>query len=433
VSPEGLLTCLGLKRLDLKAENRRPDRVGDRLGFVAERRAQGARLNRGGKPLRCGMTLFIQGYQDWDRYEARERGEAVAPIDPELDRKRLSEEIETALQAEDQGFDSMWTVEHHVSPYTMITNPIQLLTFFAGATTRMDMGTMVVVLPWHHPLRIAEDITMLQYALRGRTPYIGFGRGAARREFRQLGFNMNESQERFAEAIQVVKLALTEEAFTFSGEHYQFDNVTMRPRPHDPHAQLDAFHFSWGSPSSAPVGAKYGLKPLIIPQRAWSEYHADLASFASARGEVGLPPVRPRIHMCAYVGETEREAIDNAQRYIPEYSISALRNYELTSNHFATTKGYEHYAAMASAVTSEAMGASYLANHVWGTPDQCIEKLRGIADAFHPEEFMLVFRYGSMPRDVAEKSIRLFAAEVLPAVHEMRLEDPVVYDEAAVA
>ena len=161
--------------------------------------------------MHCGMTLFIQGYEDWDRYLARERGEDVPDLDPELDRQRLSGEIETALMAEDLGFDSLWTVEHHVSPYTMIPNPVQLLTFFAGATSRMDMGTMVVVLPWHHPLRVAEDITLLQYALRGRTPYIGFGRGAARREFRQLGFDMNQSKDVFAESIEVVKRALTQE------------------------------------------------------------------------------------------------------------------------------------------------------------------------------------------------------------------------------
>src|ERR1700749_5127391 len=127
----------------------------------------------------------------------------------------------------------------------MTPNPIQLLTFFAGATSRIDMGTMVVVLPWHHPLRVAEDITMLQYALRGRTPYIGFGRGAARREFRQLGVDMNESKDRFAEAIQIVQLAVRNERFSFHGEHYQFEDVTMRPRPRDAQQLLDAMHFSW--------------------------------------------------------------------------------------------------------------------------------------------------------------------------------------------
>ncbi len=289
---------------------------------------------------------------------------------------------------------------------------------------------MVVVLPWHHPLRVAEDITLLQYALRGRTPYIGFGRGAARREFRQLGFDMNQSKEVFAESIEIVKRALTQEVFSFEGEHFTFENTTMRPRPLDPEALIDAFHFSWGSPSSAPVGAAHGLKPLIIPQRPWDEYHGDLEMFARARADAGFAPARPRIHMCVYVGETEQEAIEGAHRYIPEYSQSALNNYELNSNHFATTKGYEHYAGMADLVTSQTMGASYLANHVWGTPDVCVERLRSIAGAFHPEEFMLVFRYGSMPRDVAEKSIGLFAAEVLPAVHDLDLEAPITYDGA---
>src|SRR6195952_3652168 len=187
---------------------------------AAARGSARSRRSEVGAAMRGGMTLFIQGYEDWDRYLARERGEAVPDLDPELDRRRLSGEIETALMAEDLGFDSLWTVEHHVSPYTMIPNPVQLLTFFAGATKKMDMGTMVVVLPWHHPLRVAEDITLLQYALRGRTPHIGFGRGAARREFRQLGFDMNDSKDVFAESIEVVKRALTQEVFSFEGEHF---------------------------------------------------------------------------------------------------------------------------------------------------------------------------------------------------------------------
>lgn len=381
--------------------------------------------------MRCGMTLFIQGYQDWDRYLARERGEQAPPIDPELDRRRLTEEIETALAAEEQGFDSLWTVEHHISPYTMITNPVQLITFFTGATKEMDMGTMVVVLPWHHPLRVAEDITMLQYALRGRTPFIGFGRGAARREFRQLGFDMNESQERFSEAAEIVKLAITEKCFSYRGKHYTRENVTMRPRPLDPGRLIDELYFSWGSPSSAPMGARLGLKPLIIPQRPRVEYHADLENFSRARTAAGYPAARPRIHMCAYVGENPREAHDNAHRYIPEYSYSAMYNYELMGSHFASTKGYGHYAALAGMVNREAMGASYLQNHVWGTPEQCIEKMRSIADAFYPEEFMLVSRYGSMPREVAEKSIRLFSTEVLPAVHDIALQALIDYETAS--
>jgi alkanesulfonate monooxygenase SsuD/methylene tetrahydromethanopterin reductase-like flavin-dependent oxidoreductase (luciferase family) len=381
------------------------------------------------------MTMFFQNYAAWGRYEAKERGEDVAPLDTQAEITRYNEELDTALAAEDQGWDSVWTVEHHISPYTMIPNPVQLLSFIAGATSRIDVGTMVVVLPWHHPLRVAEDITSLQYHLRGRTPYIGFGRGAARREFRQLGFEMGESRERFDEAIQVVQLALTNESFSFHGKHYNFEDVTMRPRPRDPQALLDNFHFSWGSPSSAPVGARFGLKPMIIPQRAWSEYHADLQEFARARAAAGFGPARPRIHMNVFCGETEQAAEEGARRYIPEYADSARRNYELDSDHFKNTKGYEHYAAQSAALrtvdAAQAMGETYLANHVWGTPAQCLEKMRAISDAFHPEEFMLVMRYGDMPRDLAAKSTELFAREVMPAVQEIPLGEPMTYDAPA--
>jgi alkanesulfonate monooxygenase SsuD/methylene tetrahydromethanopterin reductase-like flavin-dependent oxidoreductase (luciferase family) len=386
--------------------------------------------------MRVGMTMYIQNYADWGRYEGVEKGVNPQPLDPETDIKRFTEEMDQAVAAEEQGWDSLWTVEHHISPYTMIPNPVQFLTYVAGATSRIDVGTMVVVLPWHHPLRVAEDITMLQYALRGRTAYIGYGRGAARREFRQLDIDMNESRERFDEAIQVVKLALTEERFSFHGKHYTFDDVTMRPRPRDPQGLIDNFHFSWGSPSSAPIGARFGLKPLIIPQRPWAEYHADLEAFAKARAEVGLGPARPRIHMNVFCGATEQEAEEGARRFIPQYADSARRNYELDSDHFATTKGYEHYAERSALLNStgnpaQAMADSYLSNHVWGTPEQCIEKMRGICDAFHPEEFMLVMRYGDMPRDVAERSIDLFSREVLPAVQQIPVEEPIAYAAAS--
>lgn len=385
--------------------------------------------------MRVGMTMFFQNYADWERYEAKERGQTDELLDPRSDSTRYDEELEVALAAEDQGWDSLWTVEHHVSPYTMIPNPVQLLSFIAGATSRIDVGTMVVVLPWHHPLRVAEDITALQYQLRGRTPYIGFGRGAARREFRQLGLEMGESRSRFDEAIQIIKLALTQESFSFHGEHYTFDDVTMRPRPRDPHALIDNFHFSWGSPSSAPVGARFGLKPLIIPQRPWDDYHAELAEFGRARAAAGYAPARPRIHMNVFCGGTEQEAEEGARRFIPQYADSARRNYELDGEHFAQVKGYEHYAATKAAMdaaggAAKAMGDAYLANHVWGTPDQCVEKMTRIAEAFRAEEFMLVMRYGDMPRDVAARSTDLFAREVMPVIQSLPVQEPLAYEPA---
>jgi alkanesulfonate monooxygenase SsuD/methylene tetrahydromethanopterin reductase-like flavin-dependent oxidoreductase (luciferase family) len=104
-------------------------------------------------------------------------------------------------------------------------------------------------------------------------------------------------------------------------------------------------------------------------------------------------------------------------------------------DHFQKLKGYEYYAEMSKQRAqlagdrdiADLMAEMYMANHVWGTPDECIEKIQGLCDAFHPEEFMLVFRHGSMSKAVADASTRLFAKEVLPAVHEIPTEAPIDY------
>ncbi|MDO8187937.1 LLM class flavin-dependent oxidoreductase [Conexibacter sp. JD483] len=376
--------------------------------------------------MKVGLSLYIQNYADWDRFNALERGEQVPPLEPNTDAQIWAEELETVAMIEELGFDSLWTVEHHVSPYTMVTNPIQALTYVAGATRRIDVGTMVVILPWHDPLRVAEEMTMLQFVLRDRTPLIGVGRGLGRREFKALNVDQNESRGMFKESVEVIKLALSEEKFSYEGEHFRYENTTMRPRPRDPQALIDSLCFSWGSPSSAPVGAGLGLRPLIIPQKALADYHDELVAFASARSEAGYEPARPRLHLHMYCHEDAAKAEAAANRYVPQYVDSASRNYELSGSHFERLKGYEHYKDTAS-VPRSAMDEAWIANSIWGTPDQCIEKLRRLCDAFHPEEFMLTGRYGDMPHAESVASLELFAREVLPAIQEIPLEEPVAF------
>ena len=129
------------------------------------------------------------------------------------------------------GFDSMWTVEHHFTPYTMDTNTLQFLTFFAGRTKRIDFGTMVVVLPWHDPIRVAEEASMLAHFLQGRKLTLGFGRGAAKVEFDGLRIDMNSSRERFLEALEVVRKALSSKRFSHQGKYFQIPDLSLRPQP----------------------------------------------------------------------------------------------------------------------------------------------------------------------------------------------------------
>src|SRR6185312_15813218 len=143
--------------------------------------------------MRTGVALFAQNYSDWERYERGDHG-----ADPQIpDSQIYDEEVALGDLVEPLGFDSMWSVEHHFTPYTMDTNTLQFLTFFAGRTKRIDFGTMVVVLPWHDPIRVAEGAAMLDQFLGGRRLSLGFGRGAAKVEFDGLRIDMDSSRERF--------------------------------------------------------------------------------------------------------------------------------------------------------------------------------------------------------------------------------------------
>ena len=116
-------------------------------------------------------------------------------------------ELRLAELAEPLGFDSVWSVEHHFTDYTMCPDVIQFLTYMAARTERVGLGSMVVVLPWHDPIRAAEQIATLDQISDGRV-ILGIGRGLGRVEFEGFRLDMGESRGRFVETAKLVLDAL---------------------------------------------------------------------------------------------------------------------------------------------------------------------------------------------------------------------------------
>src|SRR5262249_51794268 len=121
----------------------------------------------------------------------------------------LAEHFALGDLAEPLGFDSLMALEHHFTGYAMSPAPLQLLAYFAGRTRRIALGTAVIVLPWHDPIRVAEGIALLDIMCGGRCLF-GFGRGAASVEYEGMRIPMGEARSRFAEAAQVVVMALSQ-------------------------------------------------------------------------------------------------------------------------------------------------------------------------------------------------------------------------------
>jgi alkanesulfonate monooxygenase SsuD/methylene tetrahydromethanopterin reductase-like flavin-dependent oxidoreductase (luciferase family) len=323
--------------------------------------------------------------------------------------------------AEPLGFQSIWSVEHHFTDYTMCPDVLQLLTWFAGRTTRLQLGSMVVVLPWHDPLRVAEQVAMLDAMSNGRV-VLGLGRGLGRVEFEGFGVDMSRSREIFVESAQMLLAALETGVAEFDGVHVRQVRRAVRPRPFK--SFRDRTYAAAVSPESVDIMARLGVGILIIPQKPWDVVAAELAGYRDVFRRVnGREAPAPIVGAWTYCDEDEARARDMAVRYIGGYWRTVLEHYELRGDHLKHTKGYESYARLQEIVGSDA-GADaatqfFLDIQVWGTPAQCLEKVLRIRDVTGAETYNGIFSYAGMPYDDAERSMRLFAREVMPALQAL--------------
>lgn len=152
--------------------------------------------------------------------------------------------------------------------------------------------------------------------------------------------------------------------------------------------------------------------------------------YAALRRDAGYAPSHTKLALWTYVAETTSEAQAGAERHMVEYANSALRHYELLGTHLKDIKGYEAYGAQSDALRKDAtpLTRGLYNSHPWGTPAQTIARATELANAFGTDELMFIFKYGAMPMAMAEKSMRLFAKEVMPALKELNPKPLVAED-----
>jgi alkanesulfonate monooxygenase SsuD/methylene tetrahydromethanopterin reductase-like flavin-dependent oxidoreductase (luciferase family) len=282
---------------------------------------------------------------------------------------------------------------------------------------------MVVVLPWHNPVRVAEDVNMLDSFLGvGREIICGVGRGLGRREYEGMGVDQNEGRARFDEALQVVQHLLRTGQCDFEGEYYKINGLHLRPQPD--RDLSDNLWCAGGTPDTVQVIAKHGVRPLTIPTTSLELALSNMRNYAALRQEAGHGPSHTKLALWTYVADNVRDAEIGAQQFMCEYADSALRHYELLGSHLEDVKGYKEYGQLQKALRQDAdpFRQAFYRSHPWGTPEQVIRRASELANAFGTDEIMFIFKYGSMPMAATEKSMRLFAEEVMPALKELSPE-----------
>jgi alkanesulfonate monooxygenase SsuD/methylene tetrahydromethanopterin reductase-like flavin-dependent oxidoreductase (luciferase family) len=212
------------------------------------------------------------------------------------------------------GFYAYHLAEHHGTPLGMAPSPGVFLAAIAQRTKRLRFGPLVYLLPLYHPLRLIEEICMLDHLSNGRLE-LGVGRGVSPIEVSFYGVDPAEGPRRFAEALKLIRQGLTSDKLTFNGEFYRFDQVPMVLKPvQRPHPPL---WYGVTKPESAHFAALEGahivtLSPPGAARTIFDRYRADWAQFGrSSRPITGIAR-----HIV--LAETEAAAVSVAERaYVP--------------------------------------------------------------------------------------------------------------------
>jgi alkanesulfonate monooxygenase SsuD/methylene tetrahydromethanopterin reductase-like flavin-dependent oxidoreductase (luciferase family) len=351
--------------------------------------------------------------EDWDRYYEQDLGRGnTYRSDAEL----IKEVVSLVQTAEHFGYDFAFAPEHHVSPYGLMTNPLQLMTFLAGRTRRINFGTSIVVLPWHHPLRVAEEIALLNNLAPDRRMLIGVGRGVAPFEYEALGVPYHDRRARMDESVEIIRLALTQEAFSYDGEVFTIPEVTLRPRPVS--ADLaDSLMVAATSDETLIEGGKRGLGMMYSGQKSGGLTRADVQLLNRERVAAGYAPTQPVLHPWVFCSGSEQQAKERVEQASASLMLDLTNNYDQGSwDKYDRAQGYEHFV---KGMTATMDLTRYANMQVYGTPDQCLEQIRALQEETGARNISFQIQWGDITHDEALASLTLFAVQCMERLHSI--------------
>ena len=334
------------------------------------------------------------------------------------DQRVWDEEIRLARVAADSGFDVLWSAEHHFNYYSFVPDNLHLMGYLAGVCPHVGLGTAAVIIPWHDPLRVAENAAVVDLLCMGKLR-LGMGRGLARREFAAFRLSMDESRGRFDEAAPMIINALKTGFIEGDGTYYKQPRVEIRPRPqHNFDGRIYAVASSEDSIDSA---AKLGAHMVMFADRPWGMRKPMIDRGRELHTKYhGTKPPMPLLTEFAIVGTNLAECEEEARKYQGKFVESNFHHYEFLGEHFKSVKGYDSYQQKAEIARKggglPAAVEGFMKAASWGTPDKILRDLEARRNLLGDFEMNVAFRFGGTPYEVSERGLKLFAKEVLPVV-----------------
>jgi alkanesulfonate monooxygenase SsuD/methylene tetrahydromethanopterin reductase-like flavin-dependent oxidoreductase (luciferase family) len=299
------------------------------------------------------------------------------------------------------GFHAYHLAEHHATPLGMAPSPSVFLAAVAQRTNRLRFGPMIYALPLYHPLRMIEEICMLDQMSGGRLD-VGFGRGASPIELDLFGTNPADARDIYDEALAIVVRGLSERTVSFKGKHFSFDNVPMEIEPlQKPHPPL---WYGVHANDSAARSAKQGLNVISLDVVEATRGFSD--SYRAARKEAGHPGSMPKFGLgrMLVVADTDAEAQRLAERAYPVWNASFNYLFKLYNRMPQHPRPPQF-----SAIQNDGRGFC-------GSPKTVTEIIRKQMTDAGADYFVGQFAFGDLTLAETRHSIELFARDVMPAL-----------------
>jgi alkanesulfonate monooxygenase SsuD/methylene tetrahydromethanopterin reductase-like flavin-dependent oxidoreductase (luciferase family) len=332
-------------------------------------------------------------------------------------RDAFDEAFALAETAESEGYNGVWFAERHFAPPggtgpipSVASAPLVWATAIAARTSRLRVGTAVLVLPLGHPVRMAEEVATLDNISQGRVD-LGIGRSSFPRSYEGYDVSYAESRERFEEFLHVMRLAFTQERFSYAGKYYTFRDVCMIPKPYQqPHPPL---HAAATTRETFGVMGRLGL-PIFagVGAAVMSDVGQALQDYRAAWREAGHPGNGDVVlRLSIYVAKTMERALaepeDSAMHHYMRLRQALMRTAGATGGEARATRAERLSTLTYDDVVRERV--------VFGTPESVAQRLQTLRETLGLSGFIMESNVGGrIPPESVLQSIRLFGQEVAP-------------------
>jgi alkanesulfonate monooxygenase SsuD/methylene tetrahydromethanopterin reductase-like flavin-dependent oxidoreductase (luciferase family) len=366
-------------------------------------------------------------------------------IKPDIAARTYAEHLEAWEELDKLGYDGVGFNEHHTSPYGLMNSPNLMAAAAAQRTKNLKLLIYGNLLPLHEPLRLAEELAMVDCLSNGRL-ISGFARGIPR-EYQVHNVPMSESRARFEEAYEIIRRAWTEEVFSYKGKFWSYEDVALWPRPlQEPHPPV------WVPVTTSRETIEWAARNNIhiTPGLGSVGLREDIIRFyAKCLAQAGhtITPDHLSVQANVYVADSKEKALKENGPYQLYFNKTLYSHGNITETSIQAKSGYVSQASLdyirpenrASAARSRDdfrdMTMEKLAkeaeNMPWGSPDEVRDRLIRTAEHAGASTVLVSLNRGNMPHDMFMNQIRRFARDVLPALKAHKITRVPLVENAA--